>query len=330
MRPANNPLLGFLLVLAFRYTQFSDAAPEAKKGDPVQVNPGFTVVIDDVGKYLKQDGVPKRKGPVKFNFDGKITKKDGKNVIKASFLRSYNGFRMGYDLTGVLKADKLEKRELNINDFAQITITYTDDLLDSKGLNEKDVKGLIEQLNEPANKVRVGFVIIPGGEMLEFSPPMKKLMMLADKAHDPLQARLGDQRIQNEVAVILGAIGNETTVPALIQVYPEGNLRKAKEGSPEYLKGVCLTFALTYLTGQPIGRSRWGADLKPENKKLWNDWWAKEGKTFKVPAEKPNATWVPEYPILTKEWAGRCREEFAKGEQREQKPPPKKDEKPPE
>lgn len=80
------------------------------------------------------------------------------------------------------------------------------------------------------------------------------------------------------------------------------------------MKGVCLTFALTYLTGQPIGRSRWGSDLKPENMKLWKDWWAKEGKTFKVRAEKLNATWVPEYPVLTKERAARCPEEFAKGE----------------
>ena len=156
-----------------------------------------------------------------------------------------------------------------------------------------------QQLNDPANKVRFVGVIIPGGEILEFSPPMKKLMILGEKARGLLQARLGDQRIQNEVAVILGAIGDETTVPALIQVYPEGDIRKAKKDSPEYLKGVYLTFALTYLTGQPIGRSRWGADLKPENSKLWKDWWAKEGKTFKVPARKPAATWVPEYPILT-------------------------------
>jgi len=131
-------------------------------------------------------------------------------------------------------------------------------------------------------------------------------------------------------SLILGAIGDETTVPALIQVYPEGDLRKAKNDGPEYLKGVFLTFPLTYLTGQPIGRTRWGADLQPENKKLWKDWWAKEGETFKVPAKKLAATWVPAYPILTEECAARCRAEFARGERQEQKPPPKKDEKPPE
>src|SRR5262249_2767144 len=192
----------------------------------------------------------------------------------------------------------------------------TDDLLEAKGLTDKDVKGLIEQLNDPANKVRLNGIVVPGGEMLTFSPPMKKLMILGEMARGPLQARLDDRRIQNEVALVLGPIADEKAVPALIQVYPEGDLRKAKADRPEYLKGVCFSFALSYLTGQPIGRSREGADLRPENKKLWKEWWSKEGKAFKVRAEKPNATWVPSYPILTEEWAARCREEFARGERR--------------
>lgn len=277
----------------------------------------FTILIEDVGQYLKQADAPKRKGPIKFTSKGELTEKGSKQVIEATYHYSFNGFDLGYDLTGVLKADKLEKTELTVSDFAGMTIRYTDDWLESKGLTDKDVKGLIDQLSDPANKVRAGPVIVPGGELLEFSPPMRKLMILGDKARGPLQARLGDRSVQNEVALILGAIGDETTVPALIQVYPEGDFRKAKHDSPEYLKGVCMTFALTYLTGQPIGRSRWGADLQPENNKLWKEWWAKEGKTFKVPAKKPNASWVPSYPILTEEWAARCREEFAGGERRE-------------
>jgi hypothetical protein len=346
MGSPNTRLLGLLLLLAFGCAKVGDTAPPENQPSQeptpepktiihnhlVQRNQpdlGYTILVNDLAKYLKQADVPKRKGPVKFASKGKITEKDGKKVIEATYRYSFNGFSLGYDLTGVLKADQLDKKELNVNDFASITIRYTDDLREAKRLTDKDVKGLIEQLNDPANKVRVGAIIIPGGEMLEFSPPMKKLIILGEKARRALQARLGDQRIQNEVALILGAIGDETTVPALIQVYPEGDLRKAKRDGPEYLKGVCLTFALTYLTGQPIGRSRWGADLKPENKKLWKAWWAKKGEIFKVPAQKPAATWVPAYPILSEEWAARCREEFARGEQREQKPEPKQGEKSP-
>lgn len=306
---------GLLLLLAFGLADVGHAAPPdipAKK----PTDPRCAVLIDNVGDYLKQADVPKRKGLV--TFDGKITEKDGKKVVEATHFYSINGFSMSYHLAGVIKPDRVAKKELNANDLASITIRYTDDWLEAKGLTERDVKGLIEQLDKPDNKVRVGAVIVPGGEMLEFSPPMKKLMILGEKARAPLQACLGDQRIQNEVALILGAIGDETTVPALIQVYPEGDLREAKQDGPEHLKGVCLTFALTYLTGQPIGRSREGADLEPGNGKLWKDWWAREGKTFKVPAKKPAESWVPLYPILTEKWAARCRKEFSKEEERKQ------------
>src|SRR5262249_34742790 len=49
-------------------------------------------------------------------------------------------------------------------------------------------------------------------------------------------------------------------------------------------------------TGEPIGRSRWGADCAPDNRRLWEIWWAKYGKTFTVPSEKPASSWVPGYP----------------------------------
>src|SRR5205807_9903809 len=81
---------------------------------------------------------------------------------------------------------------------------------------------------------------------------------------------------------------------------------------PECLKVVCMTFALTYLTGEPIGRSRWGTDCDPKNRKLWQEWWARSKKVFKVPNVKPNATWVPSYPILSEKWATTVKEQFAK------------------
>jgi len=273
----------------------------------------FTVLIDDVTKYLKQKDVPIRKGPLRFSFDGKIKERDGKRVIEARLAGGLNGFDLGYTLTGALKSDKPPAKELTASDLADIAITYSDDLLEAKSLTEKDVNSLVEQLKDSTNKVEILAVIIPGGEWLEFSPPMKKLIILGEKARKPLQECLGDKEIQNEVALILGAIGDKTTVPALIDVYPEDDISKAEFNSSDYMKGVCMTFALTYLTGQPIGRSRYGADREPGNKKLWKDWWAKEGKNFKVPATKPNDSWVPEYPVLTDEWAARCRREFAAG-----------------
>jgi hypothetical protein len=275
-----------------------------------------TVLVDDVGKYLKQPDAPVRKGRVTFTTDGPLKVKQGETWIEAKCSGGVNGFRLGYVLTGKIKDGKLDKKEFEIGDLAQIEIRYTDALLEAKGLTENDVPGLIEQLYKPENTVRFYGTVIPGGEMLYFSEPMEKLIILGEKARQPLVNRLGDQRIRNEVALILGAIGDEATVPALIAVYPgidaqaEKNAGKVKY--EENLRIICMTFSLTYLTGQPIGRSRYGADCNPENQKRWKEWWESEKATFKVPIIKPNHTWVPSYPILTEAWAKKCKEWFIK------------------
>jgi hypothetical protein len=275
-----------------------------------------TVLVDDVSRYLKQPDAPKRKGVVKFVSSGVVKKVGDQSWVEASYFRSYNGFTLGYLLKGRVKDSQLINKEIDVKELADVAINYTDDRREARGLTEKDVGKLIEQLAEPANKVVWVCSIVPGGEILEFSTPMKKLLLLGAKGRAALQKRLGDRRVQNEVALILGAIGDETTVPALIDVYPTIDVRaKRNKGDattdPECLNVVCLTFALTYLTGEPIGRSRWGTDCDPRNHKLWQEWWATSKKAFKVPNAKPNATWVPSYPILTENWATRVRDQFA-------------------
>lgn len=168
-----------------------------------------------------------------------------------------------------------------------------------------DVRAEINKLYDPANRVSCGPVVIPGGELLRFSQPMINLIEMGEDARKPLHALVNDTRIQNEVVVILGAIGDKTSVPLLIEAYPETAVKKLPPREiqtpdfyrdPAMLKIICFTYALTYLTGVPIGRTRWGADLKPENRRLWREWWKREEGSFTPPAEKPNATWVPEYP----------------------------------
>jgi hypothetical protein len=275
----------------------------------------LTVDVDDVGKYLKEADSPRRKGKVKFTATGPLKVKDGGKWIEAMYFYSYNGFRIGYVFTGKLKVDKPDKNALEVGDLENVEIRYTDSLLEAKRLTAKDVPGLIERLYEKANKVECYGTLIPGGEILGFSDPMEKLMILGEKARKPLLKRLGDKQIRNEAALILGAIGDEATVPALIAVYPDVDImEKKKLENEDYLNIVCMTFALTYLTGQQIGRDRTGADFNPENQKLWKLWWEKEKATFKIPIIKPNDSWMPIYPIFSEEWAKRSRERFVKGD----------------
>jgi len=80
---------------------------------------------------------------------------------------------------------------------------------------------------------------------------------------------------------------------AIIQLHP----KNAPHGVDEKWTFLCFNFALCYLTGQQIGRDRDGCSFNPEDHKLWKSWWTKVGKTFKVPREKPKASWVPAYQV---------------------------------
>jgi hypothetical protein len=160
----------------------------------------------------------------------------------------------------------------------------------------KAVKDLISQLYEPKNKVRYRFSIVPGGEILEFSAPVRTLIALGKNNRKLFHKLIEDPKIQNEIVLILGAVGDETTIPLLITAHPETKADFWPKDGPLRLKLICFSFALTYLTGEPIGRSRIGYDFDTGNKRKWEEWWNKNKGTFVVPTKKPNATWMPLYP----------------------------------
>ncbi len=161
---------------------------------------------------------------------------------------------------------------------------------------DPEVSALIDQLALPGGKVRVGPTVVPGGECLAFSPPMLELIRLGPRARPLLHRRLADPAVQDEVALVLGAVGDRTSVRLLVEAYPAGDARGLGRGDPRWEKVVCFTAALTYLTAQPIGRSRYGADGDPGNWLRWRWWWKTRGCLLDVPAEKPGETWVPDYP----------------------------------
>jgi hypothetical protein len=262
------------------------------------------VVVEDVAPHLASLKLPGLKGKAILDCTPKGDRIEGRRAM------SFNGFDLELRLWAKIKPEMVGK-EVSAAELQELRMEFKDDELETKDVTEKDIPRLIEELKKEENKVELHGGVIPGGEILGFSLPMKKLMKLGSKARGPLQEKIKDESIGNEVALILGAIGDETTVPLLIDAYPE-TIVKEEDGlrAKEPFRHVCMTFALTYLTGEPIGRSREGADLHPGNKARWKAWWDKNGKTFRVPMVKPRATWVPSYPTL--EWAKECREQFMK------------------
>jgi HEAT repeat protein len=269
------------------------------------------ILVPDVGPYLTDPLAPKDWGPLRFHSRA-IGSGPGYLLLEAECFRDQ--WETGYVLRGKVELAHLTKASLKVTDLRGVNIRYTDLDRATDGAMEKDIPGLMKQLYEPRNRVKWnGIVVISGGEDFDFSLPMKKLIRLGAKARPAMHKALSDPRIRNEAVIILGAIGDETTVPLLMALYPESDRRKTRHNvcdadpSHRHLLDVYrghwrdphilfLTGALTYLTGQTIGRDREGTDYSPENGRLWREWWARARNRFRVPNPKPYATCYPQYP----------------------------------
>jgi HEAT repeat protein len=103
---------------------------------------------------------------------------------------------------------------------------------------------------------------------------MDRLIALGDEARPYLHRRLADEAVQNEVALALGDVGDEATVPLLIDAYPTADVSgelgfSSLDASDTRLKIICFTRALNRLTGAAIGETRWGVDCDPGNRDRW-------------------------------------------------------------
>jgi hypothetical protein len=276
--------------------------------------PRFFVPIPDVARHLHQTGVPVCRGNIQVlgRWPDQPPQAPGTDwlSIAAWYGTTWDGFHLGYELTADVPAGLYGQTRLAESDLRDPHLRYTDDRLAAEARRSVAVEELIEELRRPENRVPAEYgCITPGGECLTFSAPLKALMFRGAAARAPLLARLDDPEIRNEVVLVLGAVGDESTVPELITRYPRGPLIWADRASS--LTRVCFSYALCWLTGQPIDRSRSGTDWDANNAEKWQTWWAANRATFRVPPVKPYATWVPRYPLLTDEHVDRIRSLFA-------------------
>jgi hypothetical protein len=276
--------------------------------------PRFFVTIPDVSRYLQQVGVPVLRGSVHFmgSWPAQRPQGDGTDVlsITASYGTNWDGFYLGYELTANVLSQLYSQTQLAETDLQDMRLRYTDDRLEADARRVIPVDELIEQLRRPDNRVPVDYpCITPGGECLTFSAPLKALMFRGAEARGPLLARLDDQEIRNEMVLVLGALGDEATVPELIARYPRGQTDPADRAAG--LARVCFSYALCWLTGQAIDRSRDGTDWDERNAEKWEAWWVENQESFRVPPVKPYATWVPSYPLLSDDHVARIRSMFA-------------------
>jgi hypothetical protein len=276
--------------------------------------PRFFVPIPDVARYLRQAGVPVCRRGIQVVGQWHARRPEALGTdwlpVTAAYGATWDGFYLGYELTADVPAGLYGRTRLAESDLQGPHLRYTDDRLEAAARRSVPLPALIEQLRRPENRVPADYgCITPGGECLTFSAPLKALMFRGAEAHGPLLARLDDPEIRNEVVLALGAVGDEATVPELIARYPRGPLLPAERAGG--LTRACFSYALCWLTGQAVDRSRCGTDRDERNAEKWESWWAANRETFRVSPVKPNATWVPKYPLLTDEHVARIRSLFA-------------------
>src|SRR5262245_59429980 len=72
------------------------------------------VIVDDIGRFIRQDGAPIRNGQMIFDRLKPIENKDGKLIIEASREWGLNGFSLGYTLRGIVPENRRHAIRLKV------------------------------------------------------------------------------------------------------------------------------------------------------------------------------------------------------------------------
>jgi len=116
---------------------------------------------------------------------------------------------------------------------------------------------------------------------------MRKLIEQGNAVQASLLPELKDARIRNQVALILGQIGDKNAVPHLIEFLPtEEELSEEANFST-----LCLLHALGRLTGKNTGIGRFGMEYTPDVRKEWQGWYASHKDYLYSPSQPKPPSW---------------------------------------
>jgi hypothetical protein len=74
---------------------------------------------------------------------------------------------------------------------------------------DDSAKGLVDQLRTPEGKIEYFGFFVPGGPTFKTSPPMEKLLKKGNAVQASLLPYLKEAAIRDEVAYVLGRIGDK-------------------------------------------------------------------------------------------------------------------------
>lgn len=290
----------------------------------------YQIVVADVARYLDDRDAPIRPGRVAFDWVTLPARPEVGTRLHSELFETYGGFRLGYHLQGTLR-ERLPSGMINEESLADVTITYTDDARDGVAAERTPTEALIARLpDEPfavdlrSRRDKGPFVVI--------TPSMKWLIRRGTEAREALHARLDDPRIQNQVAVVLGAIGDATSARLLLERFPDDPVVYYPDVPTDTaaIRRTCFEMALTHLTGHDPS---WGVidvealGLDPEApvdrrslRDRWRAWWDATPPERRVVEDRPTPSWAPRPVYRDAAVAARAREAFVREPWRRRSP----------
>lgn len=154
-------------------------------------------------------------------------------------------------------------------------------------VNDEPVNTLdinISQLYGPEGNVE--FICCSDGvPIFRYSVPMKNLVEKGSAIQSRLLVELKDQRIRNEVVLILAEIGDKDALPCLIELLPD--TEEEKQTEEERFTTMCLLHALFRITGVAIGIDyKLGLFYKAEFRTQWQNWYEKNKDYLYSPSKR--------------------------------------------
>ncbi len=194
---------------------------------------------------------------------------------------------------------KYERTRVTIAGTAKGKVIAVDSIVPSQ-LTQEEIRALIEQLKfhqwiGPENYTS------PTHWIFNFTDPMLRILQAGPVAQDPLLQYLDDRDIKDQIIILLGGVGDEKAVEAIIRAMPDTEEMRSSVGAKRI--NLAANLALTNITVSDVIWHHGGGisiDACPEApKSCWDAWWSQNGDNFKALTSTTNRNYsnYPNYGI---------------------------------
>lgn len=194
---------------------------------------------------------------------------------------------------------KYERTRVTITGTAKGKSIAVDSIVPSQ-LTEGEIRVLIGQLKfhhwtGPENYTS------PTHWIFNFTDPMLRILQAGPVAQNPLLQYLDDQDIKDQIIILLGGVGDEKAVEAIIRAMPDGEETPSGAGAKRI--NLAANLALTNITVSDVIWHHGGGisiDACPEApKSCWYAWWSQNRDNFKASTSTTNRNYsnYPNYGI---------------------------------